>query len=90
MYNCFNTKRIKHLTRLRLGLSNLHDHKFKDGSQNPICSCGLKQPIETMCHLLHCAYFVNEIVLSLNDVLKITKTNNNNNKINCLLVTLHL
>ena len=42
-YNCFNTKDIKHLTRLRLGLSHLRDHKLKHDfldSLNPVCSCG--------------------------------------------------
>ena len=60
-YNCFNTKGIKHLTRLRLGLSNLRYHKFKHGfldSLNPICGCGFD--IETTCHfLLHCPNFIN-------------------------------
>lgn len=76
MYNYFNTKRIKHRTRLRLGLSNLHDYKLKDGLldwQNPICSCGFKQPIKTTCHLLHYTNSINEITLTLNEVLRITK-----------------
>ena len=55
-HNCFNTKGIKYLTRLRLGLSHLREHKFKHGfldSLNPICNCGLD--IESTCHfLLHC------------------------------------
>ena len=55
-YTCFNKKGIKHITRLRLGLSHPCDCKFKHGflgSLNPICSCGLD--IETTCHyLLHC------------------------------------
>ena len=74
-YNCFNTKGIKYLPRLRLGLSHLRDHKFKHGfldSLNPICSCGLE--IETMCHyLFHCPNFINERTLLLNDVSRITK-----------------
>ena len=74
-HNCFNTKWIKYLTRLRLGLSHLRDHKFKHGfldSLNPICSCGLD--IETTCHyLLHCPNFINERTLFLNDVSRITK-----------------
>ena len=73
-YNCFNTKGIKHLTRLRLGLSHLRDHKFKHGfldSLNLICSCGLD--IETTCrYLLHCPNFTNKRTL-LNDVSRITK-----------------
>ena len=67
-YNCFNNKRIKHITRLRLGLSHLRDHKFKHGfldSLKPICSCGLD--VETTCHyLLHCPNFTNERSILLN------------------------
>ena len=74
-HNCFNTKGIKYLTRLRLGLSHLREHKFKHGfldSLNPICNCGLD--IETTCHfLLHCPNFINERTLLLNDVSRITK-----------------
>ena len=54
--NCHNPRGVKLLTRLRLGLSHLREHKFKHGFQdslNPICSCG--NDIETSTHfLLHC------------------------------------
>ena len=50
------------LTRLKLSLSHLHEHKFKHSFQdslNPICSCG--NDIETSAHfLLHCPNFLNE------------------------------
>ena len=48
-----NPKGVKLLTRLRLGLSQLREHKFKHGFQdslNPICSCG--NDIETSAHFL--------------------------------------
>ena len=49
-------KGLKLLTRMRLGLSHLANHKFRHNFQdclNPICSCG--QEIETTSHfLLHC------------------------------------
>ena len=84
-YNYFNNKGIKHITRLRLGLSHLRDHKFKDGfldSLNPICSCGLD--VETTCHyLLHCPNFTNERSILLNVVSTI-------NDSSYLLVTLLL
>ena len=38
-----NLKRVRLLTRLRLGLSHLREHKFKHSFQhtlNPLCSCG--------------------------------------------------
>ena len=55
-YNINDTKRLKLLTRLRLGLSHLGDHKFRHNFQDcvsPMCYCG--QDIETTTHfLLHC------------------------------------
>ena len=42
VFNRNNTKRFKLLTRLRLGLIQLFQHKFKHSfqdSQNSICSC---------------------------------------------------
>ena len=50
---------LKLLTRLRLGLSHLHYHKFRHNSQdciNPMCACGVE--IETRTNfLLHCPLF---------------------------------
>ena len=40
-FRCHNPKGIKLLTRLRLGISDLREHKFKHGfldSLNPICT----------------------------------------------------
>ena len=74
-YSSFNTKAIKHLTRLRLVSSHLRDHKFKHSFLdllNPLCSCGLD--IEITCHfLLHCPNFINERSLLLNNVSRVTK-----------------
>ena len=53
IFNCHNPRGVKLLTRLRLGLSHLHKHKFKHDFQdslNPICSCG--NNIETSAHFL--------------------------------------
>ena len=67
---------IRHIIRLRLGLSHLRDHKFKNDfldSLNPICSCGLD--VETNCHyLLHCLNFTNERSILLNIVSRINKS----------------
>ena len=61
-FDCHNPKEIKFITRLRLGLSHLHEHKFKHSFQdslNPFCSCGLD--IESTAHfLLHCATHITE------------------------------
>ena len=55
-FNWLNPKRVKLITILRLGLSNLRDHKFKhsfQGCLNSICSCGIE--VETTPHyLLQC------------------------------------
>ena len=53
--NYFNTKEIKPLTRLRLGLYHIRDGNFKHGfhdSLNPNCSCGLDIEKTCLC-LLH-------------------------------------
>ena len=51
---------IKLLTRLRLGLSPLHEHKFRHCFQdtlNPLCEC-TKDIESTMHFFLHCANFL--------------------------------
>ena len=59
VFNCHDCKGIKHLTRLRLGLSHLREHKFKHSFQDtlyPFCSYGLD--IETNTHFfLYCHLF---------------------------------
>ena len=56
-YNTNDTKGLKLLTRLRLGLSHLGDHKFRHNFQDcapPMCYCG--HDIETTTQfLLHCS-----------------------------------
>ena len=58
-FNCSNLKGIRLITRLRLELSHLREHKFKYNFQNclnPLCSCG--SSIESTSHfLLHCPIF---------------------------------
>ena len=54
-YNVNDTKGLKLLTRLWLGISHLGDHKFRHNLQDcvsPLCYCG--QDIETTHFLLHC------------------------------------
>ena len=62
-FNINDTKGLKLLTRLQLGLSHLGDHKFRHNFQDcvsPMCYCGQDiettgQDIETATHfLLHC------------------------------------
>ena len=65
---------LKLLTRLRLGLSHLNEHRFNHNFQsciNPLCSCSLA--IESTTHfLLHCNHFSNigsTLINSINEVL---------------------
>ena len=60
IFDVHNPLGIKLLTRLRLGLSHLHEHKFRHCFQdtlNPLCECG--KDIESTMHLfLHCTNFL--------------------------------
>ena len=65
---------LKLLTRLRLGLSHLNEHRFNYNFQsciNPLCSCSFA--IEsTTDFLLHCHHFSNirsTLLTSINEVL---------------------
>ena len=70
VFNFNNLRGAKLLTRLKLGLSHLHQHKFKHGFQDrikPICSC--VNDIETSAHfLLHCPHYSNERSIFLNTI----------------------
>ena len=70
-FNCHNPRGIKLLSRLRLGLSHLREHKFKHSFQdslNPFCSCG-KGEVETSYHyLLHRSNYSEERLALLNTI----------------------
>ena len=70
IFNCHNPKGVKLLTRLRLGLSHLRDHKFKHSFQdslNPIYNC--ETDVETFTHyLLHCPLFSDERLILINNI----------------------
>ena len=74
-FNCHNPKEVKLLTRLKLALNHLREHKFKHSfldSLNPICSCG--NDIETSVrYLLHCPNFLNERYMFLNIIGRIDR-----------------
>ena len=68
VFRCHNPKGIKLLTRPRLGLSHLREHKFKHGfldSLNSVCSCGQDTEMSTY-FLLHCSNYSNERLTFLN------------------------
>ena len=59
VYNIFDPIGLKLLTRLRLDLSHLNEHRFRHNFQdclNHLCSCSL-QIEDTMHYLLHCHHF---------------------------------
>ena len=80
-FNYCNLKGIRLITRLRLELSHLHEHKFKRNFQNclnPLCSCG--SSIESTSHfLLHGPIFYDKrhtLLSTLNNIdSKILETN---------------
>ena len=70
VYYCHNPKGIRLLTRLRLGLSHLREHKFKYSFQdclNPLCFCGSEIETSTQ-YLLHCPIYTNERMTLLNKI----------------------
>ena len=71
IYSIHDPMGIKYLTRLRLGLSHLKDHKFKHNFQdclNPLCPCSLE--VESTIHyFLRCHYY-NDIHKTLLDTVK--------------------
>ena len=75
VFNCHNPRGVKLLTRLRLGLSYLCEHKFKHGFQdslNPICTCG--NDTKTSAHfLLPCPHYSNERSNFLNTIKNINR-----------------
>ena len=72
-YNCHNPFGIKYITRIRLGLSHLREHKFKHSFQdsiNPICNCG--NDVESATHFfLHYPLYSNERCTLLSSLSKI-------------------
>ena len=71
-FKCYNHKGIRLMTRLRLGLSHLREHKFNHNFQhciNPLCSCGMD--IESTSHFfLHCPLFDYKRILLLSTLSK--------------------
>ena len=59
IYNIFDPKGLTFLTRLRLGLSHLNGHRFRQNFQDclhPLCFCSLEIE-DTSYYLLHCHRF---------------------------------
>ena len=70
IYNIFDPKGLTFLTRARLGLSHLNDHRFPYNFQdclNPLCSCSLEIE-EISYYFLNCHYFLHHRVVLMNSV----------------------
>ena len=70
VFGIFNPLGLKLITRLRLGLSHLNEHRFKhnfDDFINPLCTCSLD--IESTVHyFLHCNYYNSARISLLNNL----------------------
>ena len=75
VYNIQNYIGLKLLTRLRLGLSHLNEHRFNHNFQNcinPLCTCSLE--VELTVYFLHCHHYHNIRTKLLNS-LEVIDTN---------------
>ena len=72
-FNISNHIGIQYLTRLRLGLSHLREHKFRhnfNDTLNPLCPCNLE--VESVSHFfLRCHFFDNERLVLMNGILNL-------------------
>ena len=72
-FRIHNRVGLKLLTRLRVGISNLNEHKFKRNFSiciNPLCSCGLQ--VESTTHdFLHCLCFSSICKILFNELISI-------------------
>ena len=93
VFNCHDPEAIKYLSRIRLGLSHLREHKFKHSFQdtlNPICTCG--SDIEKTSHcLISCPIFDAERNTLLNNIRQIAPSilNLNHSQITHILLDDH-
>ena len=90
VYNIFDPVGLKLLTRLRIGFSDLNEHRFRHNFQdcmNPLCSCSLD--IEDTSHyLLHCHHFSQhriDLMNSVNSIYENFDSLSDNNKKDVLL-----
>ena len=76
VFGIFNPLGLKLITRLRLGLSHLNEHRFKHNFNdciNPLCTCSLD--IESTVHyFLHCNYYNSARISLLNDLNSVDRT----------------
>ena len=72
VYNVHDPIGLKYLTRLRLNLSHLREHKFRHNfldTVNPLCSCSLEMSVSHF--LLHRPFFTNLRITLLDNLIDI-------------------
>ena len=77
IFGCRNFIGVKLLTRLRLWLSHIREHKFKDSFQdtlNALCSCG-KEVVTTFHFLRSCPDYSDERLSLLSKIRNINPNN---------------
>ena len=84
-YGIHNPTGLKSLTRLRLGLTHLNDHKFNQNFRdciNPLYSCRFS--VQNNVHfLLHCHHFLLQRQILMNNIKSIDKDIINTTKHSC-------
>ena len=90
VYNIHDPLGLKLLTRLRVNLSHLREHKFRHNfldTVNPLCSCNLE--IESTKHyLLRCSFYSHirkALFDNINDIIGSTSALSDDKLINLLL-----
>ena len=81
VFNCHNCKGIKYPTRLCLGLSHLHEHKFKHSFQdalNPSCLCGLDDQTKTHFLVTALCLVIKDAPSWAQSMISVSLTNTNN------------
>ena len=71
IFGIMDPEGLKLLTRLRLNLSHLKEHKYCHNfadTLNPICNCGLLEVESTSHYLLRCSFFSEHRKILLNSI----------------------
>ena len=82
---------LKLLTRLRLNLSHLNEHKFRRNFRdtlNPLCTCSL-EPETTIHFLLHCPHYDTQRQTLFDSILTVDETIANLSDIKCVNLLLY-
>ena len=91
VFEFYDIKDVKLLTRLRLDLSHLNEDKFRHNFNdkiNPMCSCG-KEPETTLHYLLRCDLYSIYRLELLNDVCALNGSLKNSSEEKLLKILLY-